>query len=85
MPDEPTQLTLPEGVLDRLAVFHACPVCAVDRVALGHYIASTTPGREPADALPLAVPYSSDDLVRHLMECDVPDRGIGFHDEVEPY
>jgi hypothetical protein len=85
MPDAPTQGSLPVEVRDRLAVFHDCPVCAVDRVALGHYIASTTEGDVPSDALPLAAPYTQEELVQHIMHAGPSDRGIGWRDEVEPF
>lgn len=36
---------------------HPCPVCAVDRDALGHHLVE------------LSCPYSAEDLIQHLGSC----------------
>lgn len=81
MPDLRDQRPRPPEVPGQLSLFHACPVCDVNRVALGAYIASTRDEQSGS----LHAPYDVEDLLAHLMWCDTGDEGIGFHDEVEPF
>lgn len=48
---------------------HPCPVCEVDRIALGHALAE----------LPTEAPYTMEDLVAHLGSCSTGT----FADEID--
>lgn len=55
------------GQLSLFHRMHPCPVCEVDRLAMGHYLEQRS----------LEPPYSTEDLVRHVGSCP-PDEQLAL-------